>query len=214
MEIDVLHPVAMAYQIVDHVKNAELEARAEIERLNNLLRLALDEKADVIKEIERLRADIRGRAEAFRRVEVEIIRLRNRVVDLEAGVARDRQQLAEVDAEGAQSGSETEIERLQTREAEWAMDSLRLVESLRYMIGIAERGFGRKIKDHETDRQFVLSYVQGLEAEIEQLRKKAGQRGARMQIMARFLRRSPEWWVMVNQHPDAPDWFDADGVPK
>jgi hypothetical protein len=52
------------------------------------------------------------------------------------------------------------------------------------------------------------------DTEIERLRKKAGQRGARMQIMARFLRRSPEWWVMVDQHPDAPDWFDADGVPK
>jgi predicted nuclease with TOPRIM domain len=142
------------------VKNAELEARAEIERLNNLLRLALDEKADVIKEIERLRADIRGRAEAFRRVEVEIIQLRNRVMDLEAGVARDREQLAEVDAEGEQSGSETEI---------------------------------------------------------EQLRKKATQRGARMQIMREWMATRAGmrvWASFCLEHPEAADWFDADGVPK
>jgi hypothetical protein len=69
-----------------------------------------------------------------------------------------------------------EIERLRERDAQWALDVLRLTESLRYLIGIAERGFGRKITDAETDRAFVLSYVQGLEAEIERLAKHSASR--------------------------------------
>jgi hypothetical protein len=63
-----------------------------------------------------------------------------------------------------------EVEQLRGRDAQWAMDVLKLTKSLQYMIGIAERGLGRKITDAETDRQFVLTYVQGLETEIERLR--------------------------------------------
>ena len=52
------------------------------------------------------------------------------------------------------------------------------------------------------------------DAEIEQLRKKAGLRGARMQIMREFLHRSPAWSAMIHQRPQAADWFDEDGVPR
>lgn len=44
-----------------------------------------------------------------------------------------------------------------------AQDMLRLIETVKYMIGIAERGEGRKIRDNETAEQFVLGYVKRLE---------------------------------------------------
>ena len=53
------------------------------------------------------------------------------------------------------------------------------------------------------------------DAEIEQLRKKAGQRGARMQLMQGWLQGDPAglWWAFCQDYPKAADWFDEDGVP-
>lgn len=39
----------------------------------------------------------------------------------------------------------------------------RLLETVKYLIGIAERGAGRKMREDETTEQFVLGYVQSLE---------------------------------------------------
>ena len=43
------------------------------------------------------------------------------------------------------------------------MDMLRLIETIKYLRGIAERGLGREIRDDETIEQFVLGYVKQLE---------------------------------------------------
>lgn len=47
-----------------------------------------------------------------------------------------------------------------------ANDMLRLIETVKYLIGIAERGEGRTIRDDETAEQFVLGYVKRLETTI------------------------------------------------
>jgi len=68
-----------------------------------------------------------------------------------------------------------------------------------------------------SDDDLTAAYMAGYhkrDDEIAELRKKAGQRGARMQIMREFLHRSPAWSAMIHQRPQAADWFDSDGVPK
>jgi hypothetical protein len=56
--------------------------------------------------------------------------------------------------------------------------------------------------------------VDELKSEIERLRWQLGQRGARMQIMREAFRET-DWLQFVSyDHPEAADWFDADGVPK
>jgi hypothetical protein len=54
--------------------------------------------------------------------------------------------------------------------------------------------------------------------EIERLRKKAGQRGARMQMMFEWMQQKNHWpWFVIHRREsgrdDATSWFDADGVP-
>ena len=44
------------------------------------------------------------------------------------------------------------------------MDMLRLIETIKYLRGIAERGLGREIREDETIEQFVLGYVKQLES--------------------------------------------------
>lgn len=44
-----------------------------------------------------------------------------------------------------------------------AATMLRLIKTIKYLVGIAERGEGRKIADDETPEQFVLGYVKRLE---------------------------------------------------
>ena len=61
-------------------------------------------------------------------------------------------------------------------------------------------------------------------AEIEALRKKAGQRGARMQLMREWMNGHgglrvgggawKGWDSFVFHRPEAADWFDEDGVPR
>jgi predicted RNase H-like nuclease (RuvC/YqgF family) len=88
-----------------------------------------------------------------------------------------------------------EIERLRREVEDWkAMDS-------------ATKGMSEELK-------------RSLFAEIESLRKKAGQRGARMQIMQEWIEQAPSptdlslWGHFLDDHPEAADWFDDDGVPK
>jgi len=49
-----------------------------------------------------------------------------------------------------------------------AASMLRLIETIRYMTGIAERGEGRKCRDDEKPEQFLLNYVKRLEAQPAQ----------------------------------------------
>jgi hypothetical protein len=50
------------------------------------------------------------------------------------------------------------------------MDMLRLIGTIKYLRGIAERGLGREIREDETIEQFVLGYVKQLEAAIRATR--------------------------------------------
>ena len=43
---------------------------------------------------------------------------------------------------------------------------LRLIDTIKYLVGIAERGEGRKARDDELPEQFVLGYVKRLEEAI------------------------------------------------
>ena len=45
---------------------------------------------------------------------------------------------------------------------------LRLIDTIKYLVGIAERGEGRKARDDELPEQFVLGYVKRLEAALEE----------------------------------------------
>jgi hypothetical protein len=58
---------------------------------------------------------------------------------------------------------------------------------------------------------------------ISELSQKATQRGARMQIMRRWMMEYSHYFVgrpigcwdeFLKKHPQADDWFDEDGVPK
>lgn len=59
--------------------------------------------------------------------------------------------------------------------------------------------------------------------ELTQIFQKATQRGARMQIMRRWMREYPYgngfgnyrcWDHFLKTYPEAVNWFDEDGVPK
>lgn len=53
-----------------------------------------------------------------------------------------------------------------------AATMLRLIKTIKYLVGIAERGEGRKIADDETPEQFVLGYVKRLEQTNQDARAK------------------------------------------
>lgn len=46
---------------------------------------------------------------------------------------------------------------------------LRLIETINYLVGIAERGEGRTIRDDETPEMFVLGYVKKVESALDAL---------------------------------------------
>lgn len=66
---------------------------------------------------------------------------------------------------------------------------------------------------------FFLNRIAELKQDNERLAKCCTQRGSRMQIMREFLgtpnafEGPNEWWYLLDVHPEAADWFDADGVP-
>lgn len=43
----------------------------------------------------------------------------------------------------------------------------KLIDSMKFIVGIAERGVGRQIKDEEAVEEFVLAYVRGLESRLK-----------------------------------------------
>lgn len=60
------------------------------------------------------------------------------------------------------------------KEQKDAQEILGLVATIKYLVGIAERGEGRKCRDDEIPERFVLDYVQRLEAELDRLRQAQG----------------------------------------
>lgn len=58
--------------------------------------------------------------------------------------------------------------------------TLRLIQTIRYLIGIAERGEGRKVRDDETAEEIVLGYVKRIERELAEAQ-------AEIQEQARLL---------------------------
>lgn len=57
-----------------------------------------------------------------------------------------------------------------TDDEELANGVLKLTATVRYLVGIAERGEGRPMLDDETAEPFVLRYVQRLEQELHKMR--------------------------------------------
>ena len=62
-----------------------------------------------------------------------------------------------------------EITRLRAENTELLTDLDRVLTTLRYLIGIAERGAGRPMAEDETAESFVLGYVKRLEAELAEV---------------------------------------------
>jgi hypothetical protein len=56
--------------------------------------------------------------------------------------------------------------------AESDKSTLRLLETIKYLVGIAERGEGRKLFDEETAEQFVLDYVKRIEQQLAECQQK------------------------------------------
>ena len=56
--------------------------------------------------------------------------------------------------------------KLEQQLAESDKSTLRLLETIKYLVGIAERGEGRKQLDGETVEQFVLGYVKRIEQQL------------------------------------------------
>lgn len=48
---------------------------------------------------------------------------------------------------------------------------VRLIDTIKYMVGIAEKGTGTKCLDDETPERFLLAYVKHLESEVQRLDK-------------------------------------------
>ena len=70
------------------------------------------------------------------------------------------------------------VESLRQQLDENAKDLLRLIETVKYLRGIAVRGLGYDQPEDQTVEQFVLGYVKGVEyqlnsrdAEVEELRR-------------------------------------------
>lgn len=71
-----------------------------------------------------------------------------------------------------------QVAKAETRSADLEMQfksdmetTLRLLGTIKYLIGIAERGEGREIRGDETAEKFVLGYVKKIEAENAVLRE-------------------------------------------
>ena len=60
---------------------------------------------------------------------------------------------------------EAELAKVKAEVVSASEDSLRLIDTIKYLRGIAERGEARTQRDDETVEAFVLDYVKRLEAE-------------------------------------------------
>jgi hypothetical protein len=65
-----------------------------------------------------------------------------------------------------------ECESLRQQLAESDKSTLRLLETIKYLAGIAERGEGRKQLDGETVERFVLGYVKRIEQQLAECQAK------------------------------------------
>jgi hypothetical protein len=79
-------------------------------------------------------------------------------------IERAEQELDAARAEVERLRAELAVEAVNRHEA--AIDILRLIETIKYIRGIAERGEGYTIPDDVTVEAFVLGYVKRLEREI------------------------------------------------
>lgn len=91
----------------------------------------------------------------------------------------------------------------------------RLLKTLRYLIGIAERGEGRKIRDDETIEQFVLGYVKRLEAgeaalraEVEALRNLLHRAGNELVCDGEVMSESDDEWTRSHACGRCDDYVD------
>lgn len=64
-----------------------------------------------------------------------------------------------------------QVKMLTEERSETACDMLRLIETIKYLRGIAERGTGRPCGNTETVETFVLGYVKTLEEQVKLLRE-------------------------------------------
>ena len=62
-----------------------------------------------------------------------------------------------------------ENQQLRAENTQYAKDTLRLLETIKYLVGIAERGTGTIWSESTTAEQFVLGYVKRLETRIAEL---------------------------------------------
>lgn len=70
----------------------------------------------------------------------------------------------------------------------------------------------------QTLNEVQLDLNKKLEEELHTLRRLAGQRGARMQLLREWMAarggsKQTLWWHYCDQNPEAKKWFDKDGVP-
>lgn len=141
------------------------EAWDDICKMRDIGRAALQSIQKIIKknapEIERANAYIAAQQAEIAELKRQVTRARR--VSLEFLARAER--------------AEKERDRAATRCADLEMQfkkdmetTLRLLATIKYLIGIAERGEGREIRGDETAEQFVLGYVKKLESERDALK--------------------------------------------
>ena len=81
----------------------------------------------------------------------------------------------------------------------------------------------REIAKRDAEIERLLQGERAADAEIERLREQVTQRGARMQVMREWMDSGvelmgagawPVWYGFLEDHPEAAEWFDEEGVPK
>lgn len=102
--------------------------------------------------------------------------MKTRIAELDAACKFQAQLLAECGLTGHALRArlavlEPLVSALEAEQKKDAEDMLRLIETVKYLQGIAERGEGRVISADETVEAFVLGYVKNLEAENQRLRE-------------------------------------------
>ena len=108
-------------------------------------------------------SELREASAMLRNQHAEIERLRAELEESEQKIRIWRATF--LHAETERGAYKMECKRLGAELAESATDLSRVLETVKYLSGIAERGEGRKIGESETVEQFVLGYVQKLETE-------------------------------------------------
>ena len=105
--------------------------------------------------------------------------LRQQIADLQAACDQKQEIIDSFTVLDKARGDAEYLLRQRVKELEaecihWANDADRMLKTIRYLIGIAERGEGRPILDNEKCESFVLGYVKRIEAERDAAVKEAG----------------------------------------